>query len=131
MELRLIQEEQAPGEPDHWSMFLAQEGQQGAVFQVKGDAIGMHYAHADGVNILDSCEYTYKDSYIISEPDEQQMVRISYWVNSEDPPGAPNQAAVHENCQGWVIRVITRLVSEGIVQQRWLDFAVSIKQPVN
>lgn len=36
LELKLVLEEQVAGEPDHWSLFLALEGQPGDVFQVKG-----------------------------------------------------------------------------------------------
>ncbi len=129
MELKLVRQEQVAGEPYHWSLFLAREGQPGAVFQVKGDALTMHFAHANNVNVLSS--QSYKDSYIIARPTEQQAARVRYWATHEAPPRAPNQAAVRENCQGWTIRVIRRLVAEGIVQQNWVNTAGSLQQHVH
>ena len=104
------------------------EGQPGTVFQVKGDSTAMHHVHTEDVNIVSSSSY--KDSYIMAQPTEQQAAKIRYWATHETPPSAPNQAAVQENCQGWVIRVINRLVAEGIVQQQWQNFAMSIKQSI-
>ena len=129
MELKLVRQQQITGEPDHWSLFLAREGQPGVVFQVKGDALTMHYAHANNINVLSS--QSYKDSYIIAKPTEHQAARIRYWATHEAAPRAPNQAAIRENCQGWTIRVIRRLVTEGIVQQKWVNTAVSLQQPIH
>lgn len=97
------------------------------VYQVKGDALAMRYAHASDVNPLTS--NSFKDSYIIARPTAQQTARVGYWANQEVPPSAPNQAAVQENCQGWTTRVIRQLVQEGVVPQNWLDFAESLKEP--
>lgn len=127
--LHLVRQDQAPGEPDHWAIFLAYEGERGTVLQVKGDAVAMRYHHAEKINIMGSSSY--KDAYMIAELNNEQVARVHYWATHETPPSAPDQAAVHENCQGWTIRVIGRLVAEGIVQQKWLDFAVDIKQPVS
>lgn len=129
MELKLVRQEQTTGEPYHWSLFLAREGQPGVVFQVKGDAVAMHHAHANNTNVLSS--QSYKDSYIIARPTEHQAARVRYWATHEAAPIAPTQAAVRENCQGWTIRVIRRLVAEGIVQQKWVNTAVSLQQPVH
>ena len=128
MELHLVRQKQAGGEPYHWSLFLACEGQPGVVFQVKGDAVAMHYAHTNNINIMIS--QSYKDSYIIARPTEHQAARVRYWATHEAPPRAVNQAAITENCQGWTIRVIRRLVVEGIVQQNWVNTAVSLQQQV-
>lgn len=129
MELKLVRQEQVDGEPYHWQLFLAPEGQPGTAFQVRGDAVAMHYAHAENTNVLSS--QSYKDSYIIARPTEQQAERIRYWATHETPPSAPTQAAVTENCQAWTIRVMRRLVAEGIVQQNWMDTAVELQQPVH
>ena len=129
MELKLVREEQTTGEPYHWSLFLAREGQPGVVFQVTGDAVAMHYTHANDSDDLNS--QSYKDSYIIARPTEHQVARVRYWATYEPVPKAPNQGAVTENCQGWTIRVIRRLVAEGIVRQEWVNTAVSLQQPVH
>ena len=128
MELKLVREEQTTGESYHWSLFLAPEGQPGVVFQVRGDAVAMQHTHINNTNVLDS--QSYKDSFIIARPTEHQAARVYYWATHEAAPSAPNQAAVTENCQGWSIRVIRRLVAEGIVQQKWVDTAVGLQQPV-
>jgi hypothetical protein len=36
--LSLAHHAQGPGEPFHWSLFVAHENQPGSVYQVKGDA---------------------------------------------------------------------------------------------
>ena len=71
----------------------------------------MHHAHVDGNNVLVSDGY--KASYIIARPTEEQVAKVHYWATYEPRPSAPNQAAVQENCQGWTIRVIGRLVAGG------------------
>ena len=126
-ELQLVQEKQADGELYHWSLLLAREGQTGDIFQVRGDAVAMHYAHANNTDVLSS---SYHDSYIIAGPTEQEAAKVVYWATCEAPPGAPSQAAVWETCQGWTVRIIRRLVAEGVFQQNWLDTAVSLQQPV-
>ena len=128
MELKLVREEQISGEPNHWSLFLAREGEPGIIFQVRGDATAMSYAHEEDVNAVNSLDY--KDSYIIAQPTTDQAMRIRYWATREVPPSAPNQAAVTENCQGWTIRVMEHLVSEGIVQRGWVDAARDLQEPV-
>lgn len=128
LELMLVRQFQTPGEPHHWSLYLAYEGQAGTVYQVKGDVLAMRYAQASNINPLTS--YSYKDSYIIARPTAQEAARVEYWANQEVPPSAPSQAAVQENCQGWTTRVIRHLVQEGVVLQNWLDFAESLKEPL-
>lgn len=128
MELKIVRENQIENERYHWSLFLSGEGQPGDVYQVKGDAVMMYHSHEIGVDVT-SFE-SFKDSYIIAQPTEQQIVRIRYWASHEVPPSAPNQAAVTENCQSWVIRVVQRLVDEGIVEETWINTAKSLKQPV-
>ena len=128
MELKLALQRQAYGEPNHWSLFLSLEGRPGTVYQVKGDATAMHYAHAFNINLLNSTSYI--TSYILAKPTEQEAALVDYWAYREPPPSAPTQAAVHENCQGWIIRVLRRLVEERIVQQDWLDFAVNLQEPL-
>ena len=52
MELKLVRQSQLPGEPYHWSLFLAAEDQKGAVFQVKGDSTSMRFTHTENIDIL-------------------------------------------------------------------------------
>lgn len=46
---------------------------------------------------------------------EQQAMVVRQIAESEPPPKATNRASVQENCQGWIVRVITKLVEKGIV----------------
>lgn len=75
----------------------------------------MEYPHIDhtSIFILD----TFKDSFTIAQPTQQQVDGIRYWVNTEPAPSARDLAAVMENCQGWAIRVMSRLVEEIIVEK--------------
>ena len=63
--LHLVREMQAPGEPDHWLLFLAQENKAGAIFEVRGDAVAMYYNHQDHANPL--LRDVFKDSFVLSE----------------------------------------------------------------
>ncbi|OAF61255.1 hypothetical protein VC83_02122 [Pseudogymnoascus destructans] len=45
--LSVVTQRQVPGEPDHWSLFVASEDEAGEVFQVKGDAQQMAYCPSD------------------------------------------------------------------------------------
>lgn len=129
-ELKLVRQWLAPGKPDHWLLFLTHEGDynEGTSFQVKGKATAMHHDHRTGIDV--EISKSFKDAHLIAQPNTQQVKRVWYWATNEPPPSAPNQAAVQENSQGWIIRVIERLVAEGIVQQNWHTWAVSIKQPL-
>ena len=44
-------------------------------------------------------------------------MRVDEIARAEKPPSAPNRAAVTEHCQGWTVRVVRRLVEEGIVKR--------------
>jgi hypothetical protein len=46
------------------------------------------------------------------------LARVDEIVRAEKPPSAPNRAAVTEHCQGWTVRVVRRLVEEGIAEER-------------
>ncbi|KAI9823855.1 MAG: hypothetical protein M1826_007601 [Phylliscum demangeonii] len=128
-ELHLIRKRQSEGEPDHWCLFLAPEGSSGSVYQVTGDAMAMGYGHAHGVNVVLSASL--RDSTIIAQPNEQQADRVRYWAEREEPPSAESMKEVKENCQGWAVRVIARLVEEGIVERRWCQYARGLMELVN
>lgn len=105
------------GKGNHWSLFVAEEGQPGTVYQVKGDHTYMTYGHRQNINIL--CSRSFRDIHQLAELDAQKSQRVAYWANQEPPPRAETQAQVRETCQSWVIRVVRRLIAEGIVEQKW------------
>ena len=51
-------------------------------------------------------------------------------AESESPPMAANRASVKENCQGWTVRVITKLVEANVVSDAKLEMAKSMMEPV-
>jgi hypothetical protein len=51
-------------------------------------------------------------------------------AQQETPPRAANRRLVTENCQGWTVRVIARLVQRGIVPAAKLQMARSMMEPV-
>ena len=61
---------------------------------------------------------------------EQQGAIVRQVAEQELPPRAPNRQSVTENCQGWAVRVIAKLVELGIVPAAKLEMARSLQQPV-
>ncbi|KAK2779772.1 hypothetical protein FQN52_002370 [Onygenales sp. PD_12] len=116
--LGVVRHEQQDRDPLHWSLFLAEEGKPGKVYQVTGDSTFMVYAHGNDINELDADGF--HDFHQIAElGDESKTGRVEYWANNEPPPRAESQAHAKENCQGWTIRVVRRLIAEGIVHEKW------------
>ena len=122
--LSLVHEKQGQGEPLHWSLFVAHENQLGSAYQVKGDAEYMIYEPS----ILDiTSSASFLTLYQLAVVTEQQAMVVKEIADSEPPPRAPNRQSVKENCQGWSVRVITKL---GIVPSAKLQIARSMIQPV-
>lgn len=115
-------------EPGYWSLFVAPEGGIGKVYQVKGDAELMRYTHAEGVNIQASCNF--KTAYTLANLTQDQAGWVEFYANSETPPSAPDRASVTENCQGWTVRVLERLVEKDIVTEAWLAYIRGIVEPL-
>lgn len=132
--LYLVQEEQGPGEPNHWALFLADENEPdyGYVYQVTGDAEDMIYEpSSEKVNVFDagitSNVYTLA---VVSEEQAKAALLVKHIAEQEPPPRARDKKSVTENCQGWTMRVVSKLVNEGIVMPQKLDMARSMLQPV-
>ncbi|PYI29850.1 hypothetical protein BP00DRAFT_347763 [Aspergillus indologenus CBS 114.80] len=126
--LSLVHHKQGPGEPLHWSLFVARENQPGSVYQVKGDAEYMIYHPTHLVDITTSASFL--NLYQLAVVTEQQAMVVKQVADSELPPRAPNRQSVRENCQGWTVRVIAKLVERGIVPSAKLQMARSMMQPV-
>ncbi|CAI7580249.1 unnamed protein product [Penicillium glandicola] len=132
--LYLVQAEQAPGEPNHWALFLADENEPdyGYVYQVTGDAEDMKYEPSvEKVNVVDagltSNVYTLA---VVSQEQARAAKLVKQAADEELPPQAENRKSVTENCQGWTVRVIDRLVKEKIVMPQKLELARSLMQAV-
>ncbi|KAH6623114.1 hypothetical protein F5144DRAFT_496204, partial [Chaetomium tenue] len=87
----------------------------GQVWQVKGVAELMRYSHASNVAIMDSTTFEWHQT-VNTKVSAAHAARIGEFAGVEPPSRAINRASVTENCQGWVIRVLRRLVEEGMVE---------------
>ncbi|CAG8939434.1 unnamed protein product [Penicillium salamii] len=132
--LYLVTEEQGLGKPNHWAIFLADENEPdyGYVYQVTGEAESMTYEpSAEKVNVFDagitSNVYTLA---VVSEEQARAAKLVKQIAEQEPPPRAKDRKSVTENCQSWTMRVIARLVKEGIVMSQKLEMARSMLQPV-
>ncbi|KAJ5183471.1 hypothetical protein N7492_001087, partial [Penicillium capsulatum] len=115
--LSLVLEEQGPREPFHWSLLVARGSEPGFVYQVHGDAEYMIYEPSDGpVDIVNS--ECFSNLYQLATVSEEQGLVVNEVAQKEPPPRAPDRRSVTENCQGWVVRVIEKLVERGIVLAR-------------
>lgn len=125
----LAHEIQGPGEPLHWSLYVARESQPGVVYQVRGDAECMEYQHIKIPVDITSSE-SFGTLYQLAAITEEQAMIVEELANSESPPKAANRASVKENCQGWVIRILTKLVERGVVPAEKLQMAISMMEPI-
>ncbi|KAJ5731465.1 uncharacterized protein N7483_005973 [Penicillium malachiteum] len=127
--LSLVLEDQGEGEPRHWFLFVGRENEPGYVYQVKGDAEYMTYEPSEGPVEIASAEICL-DIYHIAVVNEEEALSIRKVAESEPPPRAPSQRLVTENCQGWTIRVLSRLVDMRIVASEKYQMAHAMLQPV-
>ncbi|KAI0867869.1 hypothetical protein GGS24DRAFT_507351 [Hypoxylon argillaceum] len=82
--LWLVRQIQSAG-PYHWSLAIAGEhGGEGQLYQVKGDAVSMHYLHSANVNVFTS--NSYYDSYSLAYLDDNGPAKVDYVANSQPPP---------------------------------------------
>lgn len=50
---------------------------------------------------------------------KQQQATVVKQVAENEPPRTPNRQSLRENCQGWTVRVISKLAERGIVPDKW------------
>ena len=131
--LSVVIQLQTRDEPKHWSLFSHYPDSTGAgkghVWQVKGDAEFMHPQHATNVDILKSASF-YWHQVLNTDLSDTQFATVDHIAKEEPAPRAESRAAVTENCQGWVIRVLRRLVEEGIVEQNKVTMLQGYMEPV-
>lgn len=89
----------------------------------------MIYEPSDGKVDITSSE-SFLTLYQLASVTEGQAMVVKSIADRETPPYAVNRREVKENCQGWVVRVIGRLVEEGIVSDSKLEMAREMMQPV-
>lgn len=106
--------ERQVGKRDHWLLYVAVENMPGSVYQVVGDHEIMRYDTQVDVDVTRSDMY--RTSYILAgELDDSQQAKVKQVADGEPPPRADSLREVKETCRGWVMRVVRRLVQEGIV----------------
>ncbi|PYI01574.1 hypothetical protein BO78DRAFT_378769 [Aspergillus sclerotiicarbonarius CBS 121057] len=115
--LSLIREAQGPGEPHHWALFVSPENKPGYVFQVKGDAEFMSYEPSVGRVGLGVFEGSVQ-VFVLGSLEEGGVEVVRRVAEGEEPPRARCRKEVRENCQGWVVRVLERLVGLGVLGSR-------------
>ncbi|BCR91760.1 uncharacterized protein ACHE_70603S [Aspergillus chevalieri] len=127
--LSLSLESQSPSEPNHWSLFLARENAPGKLYQVTGDAESMTYEPS-----IQDVDITRAESfytlYQLAEISDEQVRIVEEIAEGEMPPKAENRASVRENCQGWCVRVLGRLVGRGIVGREKVEMVRGLMEPV-
>ncbi|KAK7917657.1 hypothetical protein PG985_011265 [Apiospora marii] len=128
--LSVVLQNQAPGEPRHWSLVVGVPSYPGLVYQVTGDATFMHYNHESDRNIWVE-EETYTFYQVVRELDQAGQDRVRHVVDSTPPPQAESRRAVTENCQGWVVRVLRELQSHDVVNEDAVDKIEAMVEPVN
>ncbi|KAB8264671.1 hypothetical protein BDV32DRAFT_145349 [Aspergillus pseudonomiae] len=89
----------------------------------------MTYEPSDGKVDITSSE-PFLTLYQLASLTEGQAMVVKAITDHETPPHAVNRREVKEKCQGWAVRVLGKLVEEGIVSAFKLDMAKSMMQPV-
>lgn len=131
--LSVVARHQAEGEPKHWALFShrpdpASTGP-GLVWQVTGDAEHMHHEHLPDTDILSSDDFAWHQ-VVNADISSSQFARVDGIARAEPAPRAANRAAVFENCQGWVIRVLRRLIEEENVEESAVAMLQGYMDPV-
>lgn len=145
MKLSLIQFTQLPQEPLHWALFLGIEGCPGELFQVTGDAECMHYEHVEfgsGAGLESGVDVTTLEGFLTAytlasfpmpsqKDDGNEAVKaVKEIVWNEPAPRAASRKDVKENCQGWAVRVLQRLMERGLVEERKVSMVKGLMRPV-
>lgn len=88
----------------------------------------MRYQPSSGpVNIISS--RSFHTLFHIAELTELQAAIVKEVCDHEIPPSAPNRRLVTENCQSWVVRVVSKLVKLGIVKEK-LEMVRQLQDPI-
>lgn len=118
LRLLIVRENQAEGEPKHWYLCLCRDGTDlcSRTFQVTGDATLMVYKSEEDVDRLHSSDY-YTSYGLKAQLSQHDISAVEEAVRVEPPPQAPDRRSVSENCQGWTLRVLSRLAAQRLVKE--------------
>lgn len=73
---------------------------------------------------------SFSDIYRLAEIPQQEASVVKEVAENERPPWAADRASVKENCQGWCVRVISRLAERKMVSNGKLEMARAMMEPV-
>ncbi|ODH47993.1 hypothetical protein GX48_05925 [Paracoccidioides brasiliensis] len=79
-------------------------------------------------NILQSVSFS--NACNLAVITDAQALIVKQVAENKPPLRAVSQQAVVENCQGWTVRVIAKLVARGVVDSARLEMARSMVQPI-
>lgn len=83
---------------------------------------------------IDAIDATKSESFLtlyqLAVLTEQQALVVKEVADNDPSPRAVNRQAVVENCQGWAVRVIAKLVEGGTVSGQKLEMAIDMLEPV-
>ncbi|KAF2656623.1 hypothetical protein K491DRAFT_677919 [Lophiostoma macrostomum CBS 122681] len=132
LQLSLVLQKQHNNEPNHWSLFVARQGERGYVYQVKGahsDAPIMTHRHAANIDLVNTRSFV--ASCVMASPlSDADAVLVHNYAHSEAPPCARHGETRTENCQGWAYRVLQRLVEHGVVSQATVEYVLTLMEPM-
>jgi hypothetical protein len=89
----------------------------------------MRFEQAAGVDRMNSPDFAWHQ-VLSKDLTDEMLKRVDEIAKGERPPSAPNRAAVTEHCQGWTVRVVKRLVEEGIVEERVVGVLEGCMDPI-
>lgn len=135
--LHLVRFNQYEGEPLHWSLVVSPTEwtdpeqpyvnsvenafyRKTYIFEVRGDVEGMHHnfeKRASPVTMLEDVNSVYE---LVKFGVEGQTV-VQNIAKDEVAPSARNRSEAKENCQGWCVQVVRKLVAREMVSQEKLD----------
>ena len=132
LHLMIVMQALGRGPGEHWSLFVAPKGQQGSVYQVKGehssprifwraqqgsqgagDSLCMTYRPLLNVNMI--ALRSFRSHIVVAESiTDAQHSRIRYWAERIQPLSAQKMRELRGHDQTWCIAVLEQLVREGI-----------------
>lgn len=129
---------QYEGEPLHWALVVspAEDAHNASlktmVFEVCGDPgdpdTGMHHSfNLDNRVTLRDMEDV-RDIFELGHLSKEQVEMMTKIATNEKPPRAASRRDVDENCQGWCVRVVKRLIEKGWVKKEWLHKTESMME---
>ncbi|KAF2647159.1 hypothetical protein K491DRAFT_699815 [Lophiostoma macrostomum CBS 122681] len=85
------------------------------IFEVRGDPEGMHHnfeTRITPVELLDDVHSIFE----LATLSRSAMQVVEEVANEQKAPWAENRREARENCQGWCVRVVKKLVDRGVVK---------------